>query len=112
MNILYCDKDLKSFNEFEKFYGSSTNLYFTENIRDAIVVLIQKKIDILIIELNFSIDSCYYLVNHSKKNYPNLKIAIVSAYCDEMVLEIIASDLMVKNFFKNPIDQNMLQSIL
>ncbi len=112
MNILYCDKDLELFNEFEKMYGSSTNLYFVENIKDAIVLLIQKKIDVLIIELNFPIDACYYLVNYSKKNYPNLKIAIVSAYSDEMVLEIIANDLAVKNFFKKPIDENMLQRIL
>jgi len=67
MNILYCDKDLELFNEFEKMYGSSNNLYFVENIKDAIVVLIQKKIDVLIIELNFPIDACYYLVNYSKK---------------------------------------------
>lgn len=112
LNILYIEDEENIRKNIKKTLEMLVNNVFdASNIKDAKKILENKRIDIIISDINLEEENALYFIKDIRKDYFNNPIILLSAYTDKDYL-LEATKLKLVDYLVKPIDFKTLNSAI
>jgi DNA-binding NtrC family response regulator len=113
-SILIADEDRDVLSQLSQSFAicaKQYNIYTAQNGRDALKVLGNSSVDILLTALNIPVMHDFELIDYTKHYYPATRIFVMSAE-DPSAMKNRLDDLRIYGYIKKPIRIEMVYSVL